>query len=287
MHIDLITCSDPRENTPVDKLVEFMNEFPSVEIGVEASPSKIGPGTPRRAWFEKFFHAVRNNPTPLNLAMHLNDDYCECMCNGKIHNDMREWFNARRPDGGPVITRFQLNGIAYCEFSVVDLATLIFQNPDREFIVQYKCSYMSNWYGYLFGQSLDYEYVGGVRMFMLMRYCVPISVLIDRSKDRGIAPLEYNKPFGNYPPAMLRENIPGMPADAVYATGVKRSGYGGWLSPENADTAKQLDRMAAAAGDAHIWIDDRFNNPYSDMFDIELARAYVRAANDWNQRFGR
>lgn len=249
MKIDLITCSDPREDTPPEKLVAFMNEFPNVEIGIQASTKQIGPGTARRAWFEKLMPMVRNNPRRLRMAMHVNLDYSDQMCRGMIPNDMAEWFNARRADGRPVIGRIQINGggSIYRSFRDNDVAKMIGQNADREFIIQYD---------------------GGTRTLLRIEYLwchrARFAILHDASGGNGISPEKWSAPF-------------------VF----NRTGYSGGLRPEN--VTDELRKIAAVAGYADIWIDAEggLKTPGTKTFDIDRAREYVRAANNWNRRFGR
>lgn len=249
MKLEMITCSDPREDTSPEKLVAFMNEFPNVEVAVQATPSKIAPGLPRRAWFEQLLPLVRNNPRPLNLAMHVNMEYCNDMCCGNIPDDIAHWFGARRADGAPVIRRWQLNGAGSHTrfFDDYAVAKMIHDNRKREFIMQYN---------------------GGARTLSrienLQCHGVWVPVLYDASGGNGILPDVYSKPFKFH-----------------------KTGYSGGLSPEN--ITGQLDKIAAVAGYAHIWIDAEggLKIPGTKTFDIDRAREYVRAANSWNKKFGR
>lgn len=249
MKIDTITCSDPREDTPVEKLVAFMNEFPNVEVAVQASPYKIGPGTARRAWFERLLHLVRNNPVPLKLAMHVNLGYCDDMCRGAVPYDMVQWFCARREDDALVIRRWQLNysGSMTHLISPRRVAGMINMFTGNDFIMQHN--------GWPQSCMLLQEMNGLNAKF---------SVLYDASSGNGKSPEQWLPPYQGH-----------------------NTGYSGGLRPEN--VTDELHKIAAVACDAHIWIDAEggLKTPGTKTFDFDRARAYVNAANNWNKQFGR
>ncbi len=244
MNISTIVCSDPREDTPVDKLVAFMNEFPDVEIGVQASGFKIGPGTARRAWFDELLRAVRNNPRRLNLAMHVNMEYCAHMCRGLIHDDLAQWFFAVRPDDNmPIIKRWQINySENKCSINPYSLMDMLNTYSDYEFIMQHDSTPASN---------MVLDRLKGIRASN------KFSVLYNASVASG-SPVQWRAPYARY-----------------------KTGYSGGLGPEN--IAGQLDNIAAVAGRRIIWVDanDTLKTPGTDTFDIARAREYVLATRQW------
>ena len=245
MQISTITASDPREDTPVDKLVEFMNEYPDVEVAVQATPSKIAPGMPRNKWFAELFSAVRNNPRPLNLAMHVNMAYCDRMCMGRIPDDLADWFLASRMDGRPVIGRWQINfsGSNTGFLDYYSMAVMMSRFANREFIMQNDSSKSSEAHLARLGR-----HVAGATF----------SVLYDASSGNGVTPGHWAAPYPQ-----------------------RRTGYSGGLRPEN--IATQLDKIAAVAGDESVWIDAEggLKNPGTKTFDLSRVRAYVAAVNKW------
>ena len=261
MKIDTITCSDPREDTPPEKLVAFMNEFPNVEVAVQATPSKIGPGLARRAWFEQLLHLVRNNPVPLKLAMHVNMEYCDRMCTGQIPQGLREWFNARRINDMPVIRRWQINysGSKTQVFDPGAMAEMIINHPNNEFIMQHnpQSDARNVW------PTIRRETYRVGRLWCLP-LCPRVSVLYDASGGNGKSPEKWLPPYEWC-----------------------NTGYSGGLRPEN--VTDELHKIAAVADGAHIWIDAEggLKTPGTKTFDFDRARDYVRAANNWNKQFGR
>ena len=246
MNIQTITCSDPREDTPVDTLVEFMNEYPDVEVAVQATPSKMARGLPRKAWFESLVRAVRNNPRALNLAVHVNMDWCDRMCAGEIPADLYDSFGAMRPDGASVIRRWQLNysGSGTAVFDALGVASMMIRYPDREFILQY-----------------DGTQKNMARILELDGFYKSFSVLYDASNGNGIKATDYSAPvFGH------------------------KTGYSGGLNAAN--VADALDRISVVAGRTPIWIDAEggLKTPGTKTFDISRARDYVNAVYDWRAR---
>ena len=225
-----------------------MNEYPNVEIAVQASPSKIAPGTARRVWFDTLMHAVRNNPRKLNLALHVNMAYCDQMCRGTIPADLFTWFLARREDYSPVITRWQINfSGSKTEFLDYPAMTRMFaMHPEREFIMQDNSSTTSG------------THLARLRACMLTP---SYSVLYDQSSGNGILAQQWARPHTDV-----------------------RTGYSGGLKPEN--VAAQLDKIAAVVRDDTIWIDAEggLKTPGTKTFDLSRARAYIDATNAWCQK---
>ncbi len=249
MKISTITCSDPREDTPIDKLVAFMNEFPDVEIAVQASKSKIGLGTPRNTWFNELLRAVRNNPRRLNLAMHINMEYCQKMCRGEIPDVLLPWFLARRADDNmPVIKRWQINYSGNkCSFNLYDFANMLHAYSNHEFIMQNDSTPTNN----KVLQLLQERIIPGDKF----------SVLYDASNGAGKSPDVWRAPYARI-----------------------KTGYSGGLRPEN--IATELDKIAAVAGRRIIWVDAEggLKKPGTKTFDIARAREYVSAIHQWGNQ---
>lgn len=246
MNIQTITCSDPREDTPVSALVGFMNEYPDVEVAVQATPSKMARGTKRAVWFDELISAVRNNPRALNLALHVNMEWCDKMCLGDIPDQLYDYFGALRSDGASVIRRWQLNysGSKTARFDALSMAGMMIRYPDREFILQY-----------------DGTQKNMSRILELDGFYKHFSVLYDASGGNGIMPTYYDAPVLGH-----------------------KTGYSGGLRAAN--VAGALDKIAIAARRATIWIDAEggLKKPGTKTFDIGAAREYVNAVYDWRAR---
>lgn len=243
MIIDTITCSGPHEDTPVNKLVSFMNDYSNVEIAIQASPYKMSAGTERYAWFNKLMRAVQNNPTQLNLALHVNQEWCDWICRGVLPFEIQMWLEEERPDGMPVVRRVQINscGSKTMYFYPTKIAKIINTYPNSEFIVQNDGTVSSV-------RRLDKLNVTGANF----------SVLYDASSGNGIMPASWKKPYHGH-----------------------KTGYSGGLRPDN--VVANLRQIASVAGKNHIWIDAEsgLKNPATKTFDINRARAYVDAVMRW------
>ena len=68
MKLRYITCSDPREDIPVESLLNFTTKCPFSEIGVQAHPGPMSFGNGRNKWFGEIMKKAQNMPTPPNIA---------------------------------------------------------------------------------------------------------------------------------------------------------------------------------------------------------------------------
>lgn len=243
MKLRYITCSDPRENVPVEALLRLSQHASVVEIAVQAHPSKMSIGMPRNQWFNRLLKETLCMPKAPNLAVHVNMEWCDNFCKGVIVPEIKDWLFLTRTNGTPVIRRWQINiyGSKTKNFYAEEIAKLLNEFPDNEFIFQY-------------GNS-EYH-----RMKNLDKTGAKFSILYDTSGGKGELAKTWSSP--------LFEN--------------HFQGYAGGLSPENVtENLGKIARAAGTRTD--IWIDaeGKLKNPETKIFDINRAKQYINAALKW------
>ena len=249
MKINYITCSDPRDHNSLDDLFGLWQLDDRVEIAVQMHPGKVSPGTDRYEWVRALVDRLKDDLYPYNFAMHINSAWCYDVCNGKIPDALKEFFDAAyRIDKTPMpaVRRIQLNmpeGAANSLKPYV-LADVIKSFPNQEFIIQYND-------------------VTKAAVERLHETGAQFSLLFDSSGGRGISPKSWSAPV--YPEHPM--------------------GYSGGFSPET--VVEKLDKISAVvpAGDK-IWIDAEKGLTVPDengknLFNIERAREYITNTLNW------
>ena len=244
MNLRYITCSDPREFNDIHDIVNLAKTSPRAEIAVQAHPSKMLRGMPRNEWFRELVQYVICDKHDINLAVHVNREWCDEICRtGKMPGELREFFDLYQSGRKPVIKRWQLNIPADTakKTDFFALACLIGNNADRDFILQY---------------NANTKHIAN-QLF----YHTPVmfSLLYDASGGRGISPNGWQDAL-----------FPKIP-----------QGYSGGLSPENVKA--NLSKISAALEYPRddIWIDAEGKLKTDDKFDINRARQYILNAEKW------
>ena len=259
MKLKYITCSDPREFNDIHEIVRLGKISPRVEIAVQAHPSKMSYGMPRNEWFNELLKYVIQDQIDMNLAVHVNCEWCDEICRtGDIPQELRPFFHERKFANWPVIKRWQLNmpKSTAKNINVRALKKFFDIYYEHDFIVQYN------------DNTQD-----AVRK--LHDAHARFSILYDASGGRGIMPTAWAAPVYN--------NV--------------SQGYSGGLSPENIED--NLNKIATVATkpsaqydkDNHvqyawversdIWIDAEGKLKKDDKFDIARARQYIVNAENW------
>lgn len=246
MQLRYITCSDPRENTPVEDILQLSQIAPNVEIAVQAHPSKMSFDMPRRKWFENLLKESLSMPTAPNLAVHVNLDWCDKFCRGILVPELLDLFFLLRNDKSPAIHRWQINihGSKTKLFKRDNIASILQNYPDREFIFQYGAS--------------EYH-----RMQRLDKTSANFSVLYDTSGGAGKLTKNWRAPLFD----------------------THSQGYAGGLSPENiSENLNKIAKVAGDRTD--IWIDaeGKLKTPGTKTFDITRAKQYINTALNWQQK---
>ena len=246
MKLQYVTCSDPRENLATDAVLQLAQSAPIVEIAIQAHPSRMSFGMPRNNWFGKLLtESLYMNPFP-NLAVHVNMEWCNDLCQGKIAPEIQNWLSLYHTNGTPVIRRWQINihGSKTETFNADAIAKLLNNFHDNEFIFQYGAS--------------EYH-----RMQRLDKNAANFSLLYDTSGGAGKLTKNWRAPlFKEHP-----------------------QGYAGGLSPENVvQNLDKISKVAGSRTD--IWIDaeGKLKTPGTKTFDINRAKQYINAAACWQQK---
>lgn len=246
MKLRYVTCSDPREDVSMNDMMRLMRYAPQVEIGIQAHPSAMSNGMPRNAWFENLMTLVANIDMPLNVAVHVNYQWCDKMCMGQIPPELAEWMKIKRTRTNvPVIRRWQLNiGDGTKNWDANAVAKLIAAHPENEFIFPYNASVAP-------------------KIEQLNKTGAKFSLLYDSSYGYGITPEKWNAP--------------------VYDT--HPMGYAGGLSPENVAKQLTKIAQQVPANYA-TWIDaeGRLMRPNTRQFDVARAISYVENALRWSEQ---
>lgn len=254
MNIRYITCSDPRNHNTVYELCDLWDIDPRVEIAVQMHPNKVSPGTERYEWIKDVFHVLYGFPHK-NLAIHVNNDWCDDICNGKIPDELKMLFDAYNCSLQPIVGRIQLNMPQKTadNFNPAKLNRIINEYKNKEFIIQYNARTQN-------------------AVQQLHKIGANFSLLFDASGGRGESPKSWQKPV--YP---------------VF----HQQGYAGGLKPENVDT--ELDKIAKVAAQFPTWIDAEggLQTPTGELkpdgtpiklFDAARAAAYIKNALAWEQK---
>lgn len=245
MNLKYITCSDPREFNDIHEIVCLGKISPRVEIAVQAHPSKMSPGMPRNEWFRELLQFIKRDRVNINLAVHVNREWCDEICRkGIIPAELKEFFNMSHNEYWPLIKRWQLNvPLETVENADINaLSTLFRLHRSKDFIVQYNTN--------------TYEMVN-----KLYKTSASFSLLYDASGGRGISPTEW------CPPVFMA--VP--------------QGYSGGLSPENVDSnLTQISNVVKWTPRCNeCWIDAEGKLKTADKFDVVRARQYVINAENW------
>ena len=246
MNLRYITCSDPREDTPIEDILRLSQIAPNVEIAVQAHPSKMSFDMPRRKWFESLLKESLSMPTAPNLAVHLNLDWCDKFCQGILAPDLLDLFFLLREDGTPAIHRWQINihGSKTKLFKPDNIARILNNYSGREFIFQYGAS--------------EYH-----RMQRLDNTGTKFSVLYDTSGGAGKLTKNWRAPLFEAHP----------------------QGYAGGLSPENvSENLDKIAKVAGNRTDTWIDAEGKLKTPGTKTFDIKIAKQYINAAIRWQQK---
>lgn len=244
MKLRYITCSDPREDIPIESILNFSEKYPISEIGVQAHVGPMSEKESRNVWFNKLIEYAKNLENAPNIALHVNYLWCDYMCLGSVPNELSGWISARNTHTGkPVVKRIQLNiGDRTFSFNSSKLAKLIKQYSDQEFILPWNPNT---------AQQIQ----------ELKKTHTNFSLLFDGSYGTGIEPDEWQKPVYKCVP----------------------NGYAGGLGPDNVaqhlnKISKILPKNYATWIDAEGKLRDYKT---TGAFTLELAEKYMQNAIAW------
>lgn len=248
MKIRYITCSDLRECVPHDDAVNLLRISPRAELGIQAHPKDMEHGQPRHVWMEKLVKISEFADGPLNIAVHVNYNWCTDMCNGVVAPELRKWLDSQnRNNGAPTIRRWQLNiGFGTGRLDEEKIARLVEEYRDREWIFPFNKNTAEN-------------------IAVLKRAGVPFSLLFDASGGAGRSPDSWRAP--------VYDDIP--------------QGYSGGLGPDNVrDNLDRISAVVPI--EREIWIDaeGRLMKPGTREFDRLRGAGYINRALCWEKSRG-
>ena len=246
MKLRYITMSDPREDLPIAETLELLKLSPLAELGVQAHPHAMMYGLRRNAWFNNLMNSLENSGEMLNIALHINYQWCDDMCDNIIPYEVQNWLNRKnKKTGEPSIKRIQLNiGDGAYLFRPDKASRMIARFPDREFIFPYN------------------ERVAN-KMDALRKTGAKFSLLYDASYGAGVAPKTYEAP--------VWDNV--------------NFGYAGGLSLDNvASNLNKINSVLPANYSTWIDAEGRLRSSTWGGLDLDKARQYLQNALAWQKK---
>jgi len=244
MRLKTVTCSGANEYTDEMKLIELMQCFPMMEVGVQVSSKKASLGSPRYWWLMRLCGVLNERQSiDATVALHLNQDWVESFCKGAPPAPVDDWLQMK-VGYRPFISRVQLNFKIGREekpdsFTLVET---IKRYPNQRFILSYN--------------EANAELINELHN----RYRLQFDCLFDSSFGEGI--------------------IPDKRPEPVFADVFQ--GYAGGLSAEN--VALELKALAAIVPqEREIFIDAEGKLKGEDgYFSIKKCRKFIENAWHWN-----
>ncbi len=139
MKLKFVTCSGANEHTNIDELVAVLASSTKMEAGIQVSGKKASFGTARYLWIKALYYKLSQERRSVNLALHLNQDWVEAFCSGKVVSELSEFLSWKNVLGEPFFKRVQLNfRIGREKTPNIDtLVAVMTQYPDVRFILSY------------------------------------------------------------------------------------------------------------------------------------------------------
>lgn len=244
MRLNKIVLSGANEFTDAGALAEFGRKHELAEIGIQVSGDKAFFGSARYWWLHTLtFYVSSQN----RLALHLNKDWAEAFCAGKIPTELETFLKFRHHNGKLVFERIQLNfKIGREKTPNMDtlLATMKRYQPEHKFILSYNDS--------------NKEFIRNIYKsgFMID------ALLYDSSFGEGITPAQRAAPVF---------------AD-VY------QGYAGGLSPDN--VTDELNKIGALVPPGKCFFIDAEGKLKGEDGHLSLAKCniFLQQASKWNKQ---
>lgn len=250
MHVRYITVSDIRENISVDDSIKILTVAPNVEFGIQADGFSMKSNSARNIWLREILDKSNSMQKPLNIALHVNFDWCNAACNFNIPNELANLTQLKHAQTGtPLIQRLQFNigdGTAL-QFDVYKLKQLIKYFSQHEIIFPYNS---------LTKPILD----------SLDKTHAEFSILNDASYGAGITP----------------KNWPAPAYASRHATG-----YSGGLSAKNVEECLNSVSKFNLDLRGETWVDAEGKlmkrGVYPRQLNINKAMDYILAASKWQK----
>ena len=92
--LKFITCSGVNENiSDVGELFVLSQKYPQIEFGVQVSGRKCSFNSERFKWIRDILRYSLVNCLPINMSLHINQDWVEGLCQGQIVDELLELLN--------------------------------------------------------------------------------------------------------------------------------------------------------------------------------------------------
>jgi hypothetical protein len=250
MHIRYITVSDPRENISVDDSLKILTAAPNVEFGVQAEAYSMGHNRSRNIWLRQILEKSNSMTKPLNIALHINYDWCNDACCFNIPNELSCLASLTHAQTGtPLIQRLQFNidDGTTVHFDVYKIKKLIKYFAGHEIIFPYNT---------LTAPMLD----------LLDKTHTEFSILNDSSYGTGKSPKTWPAP--------------------AYGTR-HATGYSGGLCATNVSQCLNVVDKFRTELCGNTWVDAEGKlmkpNQQTRTMDINKALDYIHAALAWQK----
>jgi len=250
MYIRYITVSDPRENISVDDSIKILTAAPNVEFGIQGDGVFMKSGSPRNIWLREILAKSNSMTKPLNIALHINYDWCQDACNFNIPNELANLASMTHAQTGePLIQRLQFNigDGTQPHFDVYKLKRMVKFFTGHEIIFPYNA---------LTAPTLD----------SLDKINTEFSILNDSSYGTGKTPKTWPAP--------------------AYRTR-HATGYAGGLDAKNVTQCLNEVNKFSINLRGETWVDaeNKLMKPYQKtrQLDINKALEYIATVSQWQK----
>ena len=242
MKLSTITLSGANEFTDMKALLNLCEKYPLAEIGIQVSGEKAAFGMARYWWI----WALSLYVTPFTkLALHLNKDWVEAFCAGKLPKELETFLSFRHDNGEPIFSRVQLN-------------FKIGRDPKPDFMM------LENMIKQHGRQRFIFSYNDANALFINNFH----------ARNGAIFDCVYDESFGEGILPKFRKSP---------AFGDVLQGYAGGLSPEN--VAEELNKIAKVLPEkAQFYLDAEGRLKGEDgHISAEKCKAFINNALQWQK----
>ena len=247
--LKFITCSGVNEHiTDVGKLFVLAEKYPQIEFGIQVSGKKCSFDSERFQWLREIRRYSSVNRLPINMALHINQDWVEELCQGRIVSELVDLLNMRTFNMQLLFKRIQLNFRIGRE-----------KSPNFDELYQILSSYSISGRRFI----LSYNYFNAQIINELYEEGLRFDCLYDASFGEGIIPNSREAP------AFADLNI--------------LQGYAGGISPEN--VKGELNKIAdVMPTEREFFIDAEGKLKNSNgIVSLKKCEQYVINALEWQK----
>jgi len=247
--LKFITCSGVNENiSDVGELFVLSQKYPQIEFGVQVSGRKCSFNSERFKWIRDILRYSLVNCLPINMSLHINQDWVEGLCQGQIVDELLELLNMRTFNKKLLFKRVQLN-------------FRIGREKDPNFDKLYKI--LSDYSTFERRFILSYNDFNVQIIKELYKEGVHFDCLYDTSFGEGITPVSRNAP--------------------AFADFDILQGYAGGISPDNVkDELKKIAEVVPTERAFFIDAEGKLKNS-NGIVSLKKCEQYVINALEWQK----